>query len=73
MFNYPVSKGIGWRISKDGGSTITVDNLDSLFSIVQNRTDEETAIEVESWAELATVGEVYEIRDLVIEVVDLEA
>ena len=70
---YKTSKGIGWEIRKDGGLTITADNLDDLFSIVQNRMDEETAIEVQSWAELATVGEVYEIRDLVIEVVDLEA
>lgn len=70
---YKTSKGIGWEIRKDGCLTITADNLDDLFSIVQNRTDEETAIEVQSWAELATVGEVYEIRDLVIEVVDLEA
>ena len=70
---YKTSKGIGWEIRKDGGLTITADNLDTLFSIIQSRTDEETAIEVQSWAELATVGEVYEIRDLVIEVVDLEA
>lgn len=70
---YKTSKGIGWEIRKDGGLTITADNLDTLFSIIQSRADEETAIEVQSWAELATVGEVYEIRDLVIEVVDLEA
>lgn len=68
---YRTSRGIGWEVKKDGGITITVKDLDDLFNIIDEQTDEETAIEVESWAELATVGEVYEIRDFVIEVVTL--
>lgn len=32
--------------------------------------DVEAAIEADSWSELAAVGEVFEIRDLVIEVVE---
>ena len=51
--------------------TVVIDNPNTLFNMVWEMTDQETAIEVDGWAELASVGEVYETRDIVIEVVEL--
>ncbi len=71
MCNWKQSRGVGWEIRKDGGMTVTVDSPSTLFNMVWQMTDQETAIEVDGWEELATVGEVYETRDIVIEVVEL--
>ncbi len=71
---FTVSKGIGWEIRRDGGLfTIEVSNPEDLFNRVWEMTDQETAIEVAGWAELAAPGEVFEIRDIVIEVIDRRA
>lgn len=71
MYKWKQSKGIGWEVGKDGEIAVVIDNPESLFDMVRKLTDQETAIEVDGWAELATVGEVYEIKDIVIEVIDL--
>lgn len=71
---FTVSKGIGWEIRRDGGLfTIEVSDPEDLFNRVWELTDQETAIEVVGWAELAALGEVFEIRDIVIEVIDRRA
>ena len=71
MIKWKQSKGVGWEVRKDGGMTVVIDNPNTLFNMVWEMTDRETAIEVDGWAELASVGEVYETRDIVIEVVEL--
>lgn len=71
MCRWKQEKGVGWLIRKDSGWTVVVDTPESLYDYVWEWVDQETAIDVDGWAELASVGEVYEIRDLVIEVVEV--
>lgn len=65
---------IKWKVTKDGDNhSVYANSPKEVYDIVARLTnDVEAAIEASSWAELAYVGEVYETRDVVIEVVDLE-
>lgn len=64
---------IGWKVTKDGDNySMYANSFKEVYDIVARLTcDVEAAIEASSWAELAYVGEVYETRDVVIEVVEL--
>ncbi len=65
---------IKWKVTKDGDNhSVYANSPKEVYDIVAGLTcDVEAAIEASSWAEIAYVGEVYEARDIVVEVVDLE-
>ena len=65
---------IKWKVTKDGDNhSVYANSPKEVYDIVAGLTcDVEAAIEASSWAEIAYVGEVYDARDIVVEVVDLE-
>ena len=65
---------IKWKVTKDGDNhSVYANSPKEVYDIVAGLTcNVEAAIEASSWAEIAYVGEVYEARDIVVEVVDLE-
>lgn len=58
-------------VTNDCGSSSKAHGIDTLRDFIENSTnDKEVADEVEKWSETSSVGDIYEIRNLVIEAVD---
>lgn len=66
-----MKRHIAWIIEKKGGGmTIITNSSTALFNYISEQENEETAIEVGGWAELAAVGEIFETNKLTIEVAE---
>lgn len=62
---------IGYRIDENKPIVTIIYNLDNLLSDIEGLTgDTALAIEVMSWAELASIGDVYEHDDFTVEIVE---
>lgn len=66
------ANAVRWRVSKDGSWYATESEIYELVQTIREVADLDTVQEVESWAKTASVGDVYEIRDVVVEMVELE-
>lgn len=66
------TNAVRWRVSKDSSWYATESEIYELVQTIREVADLDTAQEVESWAKTASVGDLYEVRDIVVEMVELE-